>query len=1185
MKIKILLIFLFASSLTAQVQIGKNVKIGGAGSGTGTVTTVSGGTANGLTVNVASPSTTPVVTVGPDGTHVIPVNTGSASLFLGQDGLYHAGGSSSPLTTKGDLYGFSSTNARLPVGSNGLCLVADSTQTLGIGWTSCGGGGLSGQTINCAPKANSATTSTSSLPLCDPSGTLTSTDPIAAPSFIAGTPSSGALAALPSGAHGSATDESSTSGVPAAGVDYIRASSTGHGYVISENGGAEARICDATNSVCGGGSPAFNAITSGTNTTAAMVVGSGASLRVPTQSFGDNSTLAASDAFVLANVTPVSLVTKYMSLACSGMQNADPNAGGGTDATSCINALFAVANPTTAIDVVQDQGFSLVSGNGILCPAGGNCILEGHGGGIATTQITNCFIGSGVAIFTAANTLTAGQTGTLSDLTHCPTLTNTTVVVLSAGLSSSQFEVVASGSVASGAETGTFRQIYGTGFYLAANSKDIFSNGPWGSGSTCDVGAGAIASQGANIQVLNLVLNGNAPNQTNYCFGVDINNINGVTLRDVIFYNAARYSVKVANVSQMIADGNQYFSTSPLAGTNTDGIHIEGPASDFKITNSSFKTSDDAIALNAYEGYCGPITRVAIDNVHMDNAFNAVRLYNLDLNTCGNGTVPLISNVDIGHMTGPTLHWLTFGAGATPVGTLNPAVTNVHIHDSSFSQTSASLGPVLIQDNIGTLSFDNIDWDSPTYPQFLDFGSVSTAYFQTISIHNLQIRDTAAGSAFSNLLASGAPLVGQSLNVDGLGIIAQGASPAAVTCLFCGPATGSTISQLLFGNIDPSNIYIAGGNTGFFGSTPISSALIPGIYPSVHAAQQLFSFDGTNLTLDGNFNLAARTLSTLQATVSGLASGNCVQASTGGLLTTTGSPCGGGGVTNPIILTASNPYISLVNTGASNVPSYFGTYASGTHSGLFQFAYNRNPATGVIGDATQTAAWVNVQGSSSGPSSLAVATQAVAAGAFTYPLYVDPTGIIVSGVIGLGTAPTYDTGLSRGSAGVVDVGNGTAGDTSGSMKMANLTDSALTSGNCVQASTGGLLADSGQPCVTRLAHYWNVQPGLFATATMLGPAYIADSTPSGSAFYFVVRLSGTISCTTGPTVNIMDLGTSPTTAYGSATSAFSQGTGTSDGVYFTNSPVGTILGGHYYGLAFSAGTCVTAPTVDVTLNW
>lgn len=40
----------------------------------------------------------------------------------------------SPLTTKGDVYGFSTTNARLAVGTNGQVLTADSTQTLGIKW-------------------------------------------------------------------------------------------------------------------------------------------------------------------------------------------------------------------------------------------------------------------------------------------------------------------------------------------------------------------------------------------------------------------------------------------------------------------------------------------------------------------------------------------------------------------------------------------------------------------------------------------------------------------------------------------------------------------------------------------------------------------------------------------------------------------------------------------------------------------------------------------------------------------------------------------------------------------------------------------------------------------------------------------------------------------------------------------
>ena len=54
------------------------------------------------------------------------------------------GGSTSPLTTKGDLWGFSTVNARLPVGANGQVPVADSTQPLGIRWATAGAAAAGG---------------------------------------------------------------------------------------------------------------------------------------------------------------------------------------------------------------------------------------------------------------------------------------------------------------------------------------------------------------------------------------------------------------------------------------------------------------------------------------------------------------------------------------------------------------------------------------------------------------------------------------------------------------------------------------------------------------------------------------------------------------------------------------------------------------------------------------------------------------------------------------------------------------------------------------------------------------------------------------------------------------------------------------------------------------------------------
>jgi hypothetical protein len=52
------------------------------------------------------------------------------------------GGGSSPLTTKGDLYTFSTVDARLGVGANGTVLTADSAETTGLKWAAPGGAAL-----------------------------------------------------------------------------------------------------------------------------------------------------------------------------------------------------------------------------------------------------------------------------------------------------------------------------------------------------------------------------------------------------------------------------------------------------------------------------------------------------------------------------------------------------------------------------------------------------------------------------------------------------------------------------------------------------------------------------------------------------------------------------------------------------------------------------------------------------------------------------------------------------------------------------------------------------------------------------------------------------------------------------------------------------------------------------------
>jgi hypothetical protein len=218
-------------------------------------------------------------------------------------------------------------------------------------------------------------------------------------------------------------------------------------------------------------------------------------------------------------------------------------------------------------------------------------------------------------------------------------------------------------------------------------------------------------------------------------------------------------------------------------------------------------------------------------------------------------------------------------------------------------------------------------------------------------------------------------------------------------------------------------------------------------------------------------------------TDSALTSGNCVQASTGGLLTTTAAACGSGsgGVTsvtgsgNIQVTAGATPVVTITN--APNFTSNITVGTNGTaNAGILFAAASGHTVEQVNGSqtvATISGTAINFNNGSTSYASMDQSGNLGLTGSLHATSFYGSGANITTGTIpdaALVTAPV--TSLTAGSNIVVGSGSTptvavtNAPSFTGPLSASTLTATGLTSGDCVQASTGGLLTTATGACST-----------------------------------------------------------------------------------------------------------------------
>jgi hypothetical protein len=369
----------------------------------------------------------------------------------------------------------------------------------------------------------------------------------------------------------------------------------------------------------------------------------------------------------------------------------------------------------------------------------------------------------------------------------------------------------------------------GTGFFVkTGTNNDGIHNGSPTAAIPSDPGPPAPA-RGANVSLSNFTLNGNQGNGTNgdstskvqqgvvdgagatvWYFGINLMNLNNITIENVVVVNTPAYHFRFSNVGNVAVSG----CVMQSAGWNTDGLHFDGLANDITISNCSFSTGDDAIALNCPEGYSGNIERVTVTNCTF-NSFTLMRLYTV-LSGKPNFN---ISGVSVSNCTG------TFSDAAFSIGYLANGTTPNPIDQLTISNCTLT-GPAAVEvgENFGTIALSNVTWLS-TKPSSstaaCSFVRPSPFYAATtvgtnLTLNNCVIARNSNINAPVLVLQNGSAISNLTIN----GFTVQDAGSYAPLPVLLNLQSGS-IGQLTLNGLTGSNITAPASVAGFSSITSV----------------------------------------------------------------------------------------------------------------------------------------------------------------------------------------------------------------------------------------------------------------------------------------------------------------------------------------------------------------------------